>query len=203
MKIVLIGKSSSGKDLLSQLLKNHFNYDFVILTTTRPKRGNESEGNPYYFLNNDEFEKLINENSLIEFRKYNTLLDNKKDIWYYGIDKNSIEKNKDYIITNTLEGLISLKDYFKDEKIISFYLNVDDCIRENRAKLRPSFDKIEWDRRVFEDQKDFKDVYKYCDYIIDNNNEDINIAFNNIIDIINKKDENVSEIFSKYDYLNN
>lgn len=197
MKIVLLGKSGAGKDSMAQKLKEHFNYDFVILTTTRPMRDHESETDPYYFTTNEQFEQLIKDNELIEYRFYETLLNNKKDIWYYGINKSSIEKNKDYIITNTLEGLISLNETFKDEEVISFYLNVYDDIRETRAKLRPSFDKIEWDRRVLADEKDFKDTYKYCNYIIDNNNNDINIAFNKILKIINNKEEHVSEIYSE------
>ena len=44
---------------------------------------------------------------------------------------------------------------------------MEDNIREQRAKLRGSFSQSEWDRRLKDDNKKFKNI-KY-DYVIKNN----------------------------------
>ena len=48
--IVLLGKSGSGKDAMQNLLINYLNdFEIVKLTSTRPMRENEKQGDPYFF----------------------------------------------------------------------------------------------------------------------------------------------------------
>ena len=73
--IVLLGKSGSGKDAMQNLLINYFKkFEIVKLTSTRPMRENEKQGDPYFFTTKDNF--LNNLNNFIEYRKYTTLLNN-------------------------------------------------------------------------------------------------------------------------------
>lgn len=180
MKIVLIGKSGSGKDTIASLLQKIFNYEFVTLTTSRPMRDYESENNPYIFVSKLEFEKLINENKLIEYRSYETLMNNVKDVWYYGIDKKSIKSNNNYVIVNVPKGLEVLKKEHND--IISFFINVDDELRTKRAMLRNNFDLTEWNRRLLADEIDFKNAHNECDFVVDN--IDLETTFDDIINLI-------------------
>ena len=84
--IVLLGKSGSGKDAMQNLLIDYFKkFEIVKLTSTRPMRENEKQGDPYFFTTKDNF--LNNLNNFIEYRKYTTLLKNVKDEWYYGVSK--------------------------------------------------------------------------------------------------------------------
>ena len=97
--IVLLGKSGSGKDSIQNLLINELknykkrNYEILTLTTSRPTRENEFEGNPYYFKTQEEFLKEIENSNFIEYRKYTTLFNGIQNDWYYGIHKDSF-KNK-------------------------------------------------------------------------------------------------------------
>lgn len=183
MVIVLIGPSGSGKDSIAKVLKSKLNFDFIVLHSSRPKRDDETEGDPYFFVSKNDFENFIKNNELIEYRSYQTFFENKNDVWYYGVHKSSIHKENNYIATNTLEGLINLKKEFSN--VVSFYLNVDDETRTERAKLRNNFDLQEWNRRLIADKKDFENYELYCDYVVDNNH--FYDTINQILNILNNK----------------
>lgn len=183
MVVVLIGPSGSGKDSIAKVLKSKLNFDFIVLHSSRPKRDNEQEGDPYFFVSKEQFESFISNDELIEYRSYNTFYENKNDVWYYGVHKYSINENINYVATNTLEGLINLKKEFKNIK--SFYLNVSDEVRTERAKLRSNFDLQEWNRRLIADKKDFENYELYCDYVVDN--IDFDDTINKILNLLNNK----------------
>ena len=58
--IIIEGPSGVGKDTIINALIAKYPNKFArpINATTRPMRENESQGNPYLFLNEDEFLKL-------------------------------------------------------------------------------------------------------------------------------------------------
>lgn len=169
--IAITGKSASGKDSIARVLSYLCGYKIVVSTTTRPKRSNETNHVEYHFVSDEEFQKLINNNQLIEYRVYHTIENDKPAIWHYGITKDEIDLNKfSYICVVDLKGLSDLKKYFPG-KIISFFINVKDEDRKLRAIARDrNFELAEWDRRAEDDKRIFKDVEKVVDYIIDNNN---------------------------------
>ena len=80
--IVLAGFSAVGKDTVAdELIKQ--GYNFITSHTTRPMRENESEKNPYYFIDNNKFHKMKKNNEFIEYREYNTLVNGNHETWYY------------------------------------------------------------------------------------------------------------------------
>lgn len=178
--IILCGKSASGKDTITQKLKDILGYEFIISTTTRPIREGEKEGDPYYFIKNDKFVELIENDKLIEYRTYNTLINNVPDVWYYGVPKASISNNNSYIGVLDIVGLDGFKEHFGDS-VISFYIHVDDKERERRAMKRGGFDKSEWDRRMIDDNIVFANdvISKKIDHVV--TNESINKTVINIM----------------------
>lgn len=48
--IAIVGASGSGKTYMSKLLQDELNVFTIISHTTRPKRGGETEGQDYYFI---------------------------------------------------------------------------------------------------------------------------------------------------------
>ena len=159
-----------GKDSIQKYISDNYNYQMVISHSSRPMRPNEDEGNPYYFITRKQFEDMIKQNEFIECRKYNTLVNNVNDVWYYGVSKNSIDLTKNnYIVVLDILGLIEIKKYFKDN-VISFFIDVDEPIRKQRAINRQGFDPTEWDRRYQDDIKSFSQevINKEVDYIIEN-----------------------------------
>lgn len=164
MIYVLLGKSASGKDtLMNEVLKHNLMTDRLVQlrplvsTTSRPIRDGEIDGKDYNFVSKDEFETLINNNQMLEYRAYNTLVDNKPDIWYYGTPKFELEENKNYICVLDVDGAKSFKEYFGNENVECVYLELDDKTREERASQRGSFNKTEWDRRCKDDAIKFSE----------------------------------------------
>ena len=65
MILVLVGKSSSGKDTLLKELKNQNLFKECISTTSRPIRINEKNNIDYMFITKDEFLDKIKNNEFI------------------------------------------------------------------------------------------------------------------------------------------
>jgi len=168
--VILAGYSSSGKDTITKYISDNYNYKMVISHTSRPMRPSESENNPYHFISRKQFEDMIAQEEFIECRKYNTLFGGKNDVWYYGVSKSSINLSKhSYIVVLDILGLIELKKHFKDN-IVSFFINVDEPTRKQRAISRDGFDPTEWDRRKLDDEEQFTFdiVNREVDYMVDN-----------------------------------
>ncbi|MEE8567778.1 MAG: guanylate kinase [Anaerolineales bacterium] len=65
--IVLSGPSGVGKDSVLQNMKaRNLPFHFVVTATTRPKRPNEVDGVDYFFINQDRFTKMIEQDELLE-----------------------------------------------------------------------------------------------------------------------------------------
>ena len=95
-KIILFcGPSGSGKTTISQyLLKNNNNLCFSISVTTRAMRANEKDGEDYYFITKEAFEKKMANDEFIEWEEvyegifYGTLKAEVQRIW--AMDKHAI-----------------------------------------------------------------------------------------------------------------
>lgn len=170
--LILCGKSGSGKDFIQrQLIKNE-NFKQIVSWTSRPKRENETEGVEYHFCSKREFEYMIKQNKLIEYRSYNTLLNGKEDTWYYGILKEDLDlENERYVVILDLNGAKSFYDYYGKENCHCVYIEAMNEVRTERAKKRGSFDETEWNRRLKADEEDFEihKVAEISDRIFINN----------------------------------
>ena len=159
--VVLYGKSASGKDtILQELLAKGFQP--IISHTTRPMREGEVDGGEYHFITSEEFFRLDKLGMFIQYRVYNTLLNNKPETWYYALHKDSIENpDKDYITILDMQGLKEFIEYFGRDTIIPIGILASDDTRKYRASRRGSFCEIEWNRRLEADDKDFANFFDY------------------------------------------
>jgi guanylate kinase len=65
---VLSAPSGTGKDtVISELKKQGLNFHVVASVTTRTPRPGESAGNPYYFISQEDFERMVAKNELLEY----------------------------------------------------------------------------------------------------------------------------------------
>ena len=160
----VIGKSSTGKDTVFDLLLNDSSLSLqkIVTYTTRPIRAGEADGREYFFVDEDEEERLSNEGKIIERRSYDTVY-GKWD--YFTVDDGQIEvsegQDKCYIVIATLESFARLKDFYKNVKVVPIYIYVEDGIRLLRALERERAQKVhrydEMCRRYLGDMKDFSD----------------------------------------------
>ena len=68
--LVLMGKSCSGKDTITNELINKHGYEKFVPYTTRPMRDGEIQDQTYHFISEDEFINKINDGFFLEYRKY-------------------------------------------------------------------------------------------------------------------------------------
>jgi len=155
MVTVLIGSSGCGKNYIQNILINKYNYIPIISTTTRPIRTGEINGVDYFFTDKDHFINMINNKNLIEYREYHTLLNGESDTWYYGIEKQTFNKNKNYVVILDIEGTKSLIKYANIDNCKVIYTACKYNTRLERAQLRGGFDWDEWNRRKIADEADF------------------------------------------------
>lgn len=168
MTIIIFGKTASGKSrIVDELAKQ--GYKKIVTTTTRPARKGEIDGVDYNFISEEEFEQLINTRYFAEWKKYDTA----EGVWYYGspLDEISRSDNKSIVIL-TPDGYRDIKDELDDH--IAIYIYANNKIIRNRLSNRGD-KKEEADRRIKQDNKDFKDAEFLADRIF-YNNEDKNIG---------------------------
>ena len=147
---VILGKCAAGKDTIARELEGKHGINFVISTTTRPMRDGESDGNPYHFITNEEFEDKISKNELIEYREY--LRDGDK--WYYGVENGSIDDDKCYVAVLDIVGLREFRKKF-GKRIAAVYIDVPEEERKRRCIERGDYDEKEWKLRKQSDNAMF------------------------------------------------
>ena len=168
--LALFGESGSGKDTIQTwLLKNIPNTHKPITYTTRPARDYEINGKNYYFISNDEFKELKNNNKILE-----SFYVKDRD-WYYGSSIYEFQKNKINIIILTPTGIRNILNNNQLE-VLPVYIKAPDKIRLLRSLDREENpDCTEICRRFLSDKEDFKNIgFLHETYNnISNNYEDI------------------------------
>ena len=154
----IMGKSASGKDTIyKELMEKMPKFHSIVPYTTRPMREGEKDGVEYFFVDQERFDEMMDEEKIIEFRSYNT----KCGIWtYFTADDGQIELwQYDYLVIGTIESYYALKEYFGDDVMVPLYIEVEDGLRLQRALDRERMqDKPKYTelcRRFLADDADF------------------------------------------------
>ena len=161
--IILIGESGSGKTTILNALSQR-GYKKAINNTTRPKRQGEEELGEYRFITKQEFEKLWENNQLLQRAEFN------KE--YYGIGIESLQE--DIVCISIVDSVQDIKNKAKelgleDISIITFYIHVSTEERTKRMLKRG--DPIEAiQNRISIDKEKFKEADKVADYTVENIN---------------------------------
>ena len=168
MLLVICGKSATGKTTLKQYLVENYGYDPVITCTTREQRIGEVNGEDYDFVCLDEFNKMIDNEELIE---YNFFVKG-----WYGTKKENINLNTNQIIILEPNGVKELLKYYDyDPRIIVFELylcNEERYIRQIQRGDDINEIALRKEREFATFQKQFTD--NYVDYFVDVNNKTVN-----------------------------
>lgn len=158
--IYIMGKSSSGKDTIFNILRDKLDVNTYVLYTTRPMREGEINGVTYNFITNEEMNKYINgemPEKLIEKRTYQTV----HGAWTYAtIADKQFRTEKSLLMLGTLESYNDIKKIL-NKQIIPIYIEVEDGIRLQRALEREQEQKqpkyAEMCRRYLADSFDFSE----------------------------------------------
>lgn len=113
--IVVSGFSGAGKGtLMKELLKRYDNYALSVSMTTRAPREGEVDGESYFFVDKETFERTIAEDGLIEYASY---CGN-----YYGTPRAYVEKclqdGRDVILEIEIQGALKVKEKFPEALLL-------------------------------------------------------------------------------------
>ena len=176
MIYIITGPSGVGKNTIINELSNYLDFYFSVSHTTRPRRENEVNGKDYYFITEEEFENLIENDQMIEYEQYGD--------FYYGTSKEELSNNSSIIILD-LEVNGATKLLEENNNFKGIFIDIDDYELINRLKNRGHDAAFIKKRMKFATlQREKKELYQYH---VDN--EDIKTSVNQILDIIYELEE--------------
>ena len=74
-RIILVGKAASGKDHLRKRFESR-GFKYSVSYTTRPPREGEIDGKDYFFITDEQANKMVESNMFYEYAYFNG--------WLYG-----------------------------------------------------------------------------------------------------------------------
>ena len=177
--VILSSPSGAGKTTLVKLLSKNKNFHISVSHTTRKPRSNEVQDQDYYFVSNEKFEKLINNEEFLEHaRVFNHL---------YGttitpvIEK--LEESKNVIFDIDWQGADQIKNKKLNYKLITFFiLPPSKEVLFERLSNRDMKDKLIVEERMKEFSRDVLHWINYDYVIINDNLEECYSKINNLID---------------------
>jgi guanylate kinase len=156
-KLILLGKSGSGKDFLMRKLVEK-KLRGCLKMTTRPQRKHEIQWVTYEFVADWTFKEKIDNDEFLVYQTFEVTPEGKNpETWYYGITKEEFEKSQVFIMTpGEFENITP--EVRKGCFVV--YLDIDRDTRESRILGRQDKnDSVT--RRLDADEIDFQNFKDY------------------------------------------
>ena len=185
--IILSSPSGAGKTTLVNLLSKLNNFEISISHTTRQPRPNEIKNKDYFFVDDEQFKRLIKNEEFLEYAKvFNH---------FYGttrtpvIDK--LDKGKNVLFDIDWQGADQIKNKKLDYKLITFFiLPPSKEVLFDRLSNRDMKDKLIVDERMKQFGRDVLHWINY-DYVVINDN--LEKCYKKIYNLINAEINNGSK----------
>ena len=185
--IILSSPSGAGKTTLVNLLSKLDNFEISISHTTRQPRINEKPDKDYYFVKEEEFERLIQNQEFLEYAKvFNNL---------YGTTKSPIigklNKGTNVLFDIDWQGADQIKNKRLNYKLITFFiLPPSKEVLFERLSKRHMRDRLIVEERMKQFSRDVLHWINY-DYVVIN--KDLNLCYSKILNLINAEINNGSK----------
>jgi len=185
--IILSSPSGAGKTTLVKLLSKLNNFEVSISHTTRQPRPNEKQNKDYFFVNEEEFKRLINNQEFLEYAK---VFNN-----YYGTTRtpviNNLNNGKNVLFDIDWQGADQIKNKKLDYRLITFFiLPPSKEILFQRLSNRDMKDKLIAEERMKQFSRDVLHWINY-DYVVIN--DELNNCYKKIHNLINAEINNGSK----------
>ena len=132
--ILFSAPSGCGKTTIIRELMQYFDcFDFSISATSRAPRGEERDGQDYYFLSHDEFMRRVAEDQFLEWEEvyagtcYGTLKSEVNRIW---------DSGRVIVFDVDVNGGRNIKRYFGDDALSIFVMPPSIEVLEQRLRSR-------------------------------------------------------------------
>ena len=190
--VIISGPSGVGKGTIRKALfdisDNNFCYS-VSMTTRKPRKG-EVDGQDYFFVSKEEFEKRIKENGFLEYAEFVGE--------YYGTPMDYIDKKlqagKEVIIEVEVQGALQVHERLPEAVFIFIVPPSKQALiqrLQNRGTDSPSIIK----KRINKAEREYSLAYKY-DYIVVN--DDVTNAADRIYAIIRAEHAKTERSIHRY-----
>ncbi|SDL37769.1 guanylate kinase [Halarsenatibacter silvermanii] len=177
---VFSGPSGVGKGtVLDRLFEKYDGVEYSISMTTRPPRDHEENGEDYYFVEEDEFERIKAEEGFIEWAEVHGYL--------YGTPKKfvkeALEAGKDVILEIDIQGARQVRKIFP-EAVFIFLEPPSFSALEKRLASRDSEDNEMRKLRLENARKEIEEASRYDYRVV---NDDIDETAERLIGIFEKE----------------
>ena len=192
--VILSSPSGAGKTTLVNLLSKENNFKISISHTTRQPRPGEVPDKDYFFVNDVEFKRLINNQEFLEYAK---VFNN-----YYGTTRtpviDNLNKGKNVLFDIDWQGADQIKNKKLDYKLITFFiLPPSKEVLFERLSKRHMNDILIAEERMKQFERDVLHWINY-DYVVINN--DLDECYSKIIKLISAVINNGSKDYDP-DYI--
>ena len=189
--VILSSPSGAGKTTLVNLLSKQKNFEISISHTTRKPRPGEISNKDYFFVNDKEFNRLINNQEFLEYAK---VFNN-----YYGTTRtpviDNLNRGKNVLFDIDWQGADQIRNKKLDYKLITFFiLPPSKAILFERLSNREMKDKLIVDERMQQFERDVLHWINY-DYVIIN--DDLEKCYNKITSLIDAEMNNGPKDYDK------
>jgi guanylate kinase len=161
--LVFSGPSGVGKGSICRaLIKENPTIHLSVSATTRLPRSGEVHGVDYYFLDNNSFKKMIEEDELLEWAEVYG--------HFYGTPRRflqeALDRGNDVILEIDIQGALQVKDRFPMAVLI-FVVPPSRLALESRLRARGTDTREEIEKRLSCTEREIKMAWRY-DYIVIN-----------------------------------
>ena len=184
---VMSSPSGAGKTTLTKkIAENNSNFKISISYTTRKPRPNEIDGKDYHFIDKKKFDLLIKNNDFFEYAK---IFDN-----YYGTLKSPVLKllsqEKDVLFDIDWQGTQQLQN-IKNLALVTFFILPPNMhtLKNRLLKRHQGQEELIQQRMI----KFNEEVSHWKDYNYIVINDDLEICYKKILDIIESEKEGISQ----------
>ncbi len=182
--VVISSPSGGGKTTIIHkvLATGNHNYRYSISATTRPRRGNERDGEDYFFLTLDEFNTKRDRGEFVEWAEVHGN--------YYATPKWQLDKwlaeGRIVLLDLDVDGGLAIKNRYRNLAVLIFINPPSYQSLVERLKSRQTESLAQIDKRLQRYPKEIEKSRQY-DYCIVN--EQLDSTVQEILNIINQQIE--------------